>query len=257
MRCSGAEASRKRKSALAGLLALLVSVSAAAATVYRLSVTREGKTFHARAAMHIDATPGAVQAVMRALPGSKNASRYGLVAQLLHWLVALLVTLQFALGINAHGKPVSIERLVLLSRHKSVGLLLLLLVVVRLVWRLHSRPPALPKTLSAPLRAAARVSHGGMYGLLMAMPLVGWASSSAAGLTVSFFGLFPFPNLVAADKELSRAFIAAHIAMAWILLAVVVIHVGAALWHHFVLRDEVLVRMLPRFRAGVRNDFQS
>lgn len=178
-------------------------------------------------------------------------TRYGIVAQVLHWLIVALVMVQFVLGIRAHGLPVSLERLILLARHKSIGLSIFILVVLRLGWRLYSPPPPLPP---APLqsRAAAYLSHGLMYALLLVMPVVGWLYSSASNLTVSWFGWFPLPNLVAPDRRLAHGLLLAHESMAWVLLAVIVIHVCAALWHHIILRDDVLLRMLPFTQNGGR-----
>jgi len=171
--------------------------------------------------------------------------RYGIVAQLLHWVVVALVAIQFALGITAHNLPFSPTKLGVLAWHKSFGLLILGLIVLRLGWRLYSPPPTLPATMPSWQQYAARLSHGLFYVLLLTMPLVGWASSSAANLTVSVFGWFQLPNLTAPDKELAKTLVSTHIVMSWILLANIVLHASAALWHHLVNKDDVLRRMLP------------
>ncbi|MGH8371684.1 MAG: cytochrome b [Gammaproteobacteria bacterium] len=174
-----------------------------------------------------------------------TSARYGIVAQTLHWLIVILVLLQFLLGIKAHGLPVSLERLMLLARHKSIGITIFVLMLLRLAWRLYSPPPPLPVGDSPILNVAARVSHGLLYTLLLLMPLVGWLLSSASNLSVSWFGLVSLPNLVAPNHHLAHWLLLTHQSMAWLLLALVIGHTGAALWHHLILKDNVLLRMLP------------
>ncbi|MDE2460378.1 MAG: cytochrome b [Gammaproteobacteria bacterium] len=176
--------------------------------------------------------------------------RYGLIAQLFHWIIVVLVILQFVLGFTAHGLPISLERLILLARHKSIGITIFVLVVLRLAWRLYSQPPPLPPSSHPLSNTAARLSHALMYALLLAMPPVGWLLSSASHLTVAWFGLFSLPNLVGPDKRLANAMLLTHESMAWLLLATVSVHVLAALWHHFLLKDAVLLRMLPFTRRA-------
>ncbi len=186
-----------------------------------------------------------------AIPLRNTPERYGIVAQTLHWLIAALVTVQFVFGVKAASLPLSLERLILLARHKSLGLTLFALVILRLAWRMYSSPP--PQPSQAPFRTAARLSHGLLYALLLAMPVVGWLLSSASNLTVSWFGLFSLPNLVAPNRRLAHWMLLTHQTMAWLLLAVIVLHVGAAFWHHFILKDDVLTRMLPFTRRSQRS----
>jgi len=170
---------------------------------------------------------------------------YGAVARTLHWLVVALLIAQFTLGWMGADLPISLRRLVLLSRHKSLGATIFMVVILRLCWRLYSPPPALPADIPRWQRGAAHASHWLMYALLLAMPVVGWLSSSASNLTVSWWGLFNWPDLVAPDESLAHALKFVHKVMGWGLLAAVGIHVSAALWHHFARRDSVLSRMIP------------
>jgi len=186
------------------------------------------------------------------IPLANTPTRYGIVAQTFHWVIVALVVLQFVLGIHAHGLPISLERLILLARHKSIGFTIFGLVVLRLCWRLYSPPPPMPTVPQPLFRIAARLSHGLLYALLLSMPVVGWLLSSASNLTVSWFGLFSLPNLVRPDRQLAHWLLFTHQSMAWLLLAVVTLHIGAALWHHIILRDDVLLRMLPCIRGGDR-----
>ena len=185
------------------------------------------------------------------IPLRNTPECYGIVAQTLHWLIAALVIVQFVLGVKTAGLPLSLERLILLARHKSLGLTLFALVILRLAWRIYSPPP--PQPSQAPLRTAAQLSHGLLYALLLAMPIIGWLLSSASSLTVSWFGLFSLPNPVIPDRRLAHWMLLTHQTMAWLLLAVIILHIGAAFWHHFILKDNVLTRMLPFTRRGRRS----
>ncbi|MGH8280862.1 MAG: cytochrome b [Gammaproteobacteria bacterium] len=186
------------------------------------------------------------------VPLRNTRERYGLIAQLFHWVIVVLVIAQFALGFTAHGLPISLERLILLARHKSIGITIFVLVVLRLVWRFYSKPPALPPSPHRFFDTAAHLSHGLLYALLLAMPPVGWLLSSASHLTVAWFGWFSLPNLVGPDKRLAHGLLLTHESMAWLLLATITVHVLAALWHHFLLKDSVLLRMLPFTRRAPR-----
>lgn len=179
------------------------------------------------------------------IPWRNTAERYGAVSQFLHWTVVVLVILQFVLGFTAAGMPISLQRLILLVRHKSIGMTIFGLVLARLVWRGFSPAPSLPTAMPSLHKTAAHVSHVLLYALLICMPIVGWITSSASHLTVTWFGLFPFPELVGPDAHLAKLAKATHAAMAWMLLAVASLHALAALWHHFMLKDNVLRRMLP------------
>ena len=181
-----------------------------------------------------------------------TAERYGAVAQFFHWTIVALVIVQVTLGLMAQGLPIGMERLILLSRHKALGMTVFVLVLARLAWRLYSPAPPLPATLSPLLRRLARGTHALLYALLLAMPVMGWLSSSASNLTATWFGLFEFPNLVGPDPRLAAITKAIHAGMARLLLATVTLHVLAALWHHTVRRDDVLWRMLPFVRRPSR-----
>jgi len=175
--------------------------------------------------------------------------RWGAVAQLLHWLIVALIIVQFTLALMAdemHG----MQKLATLARHKSFGITILALAALRLAWRWLNPTPDLPPTLKPYERTLARVTHALLYVLLFAMPLSGWMMSSARGFPVSWFGFFQLPDLVPKNKALYEALLDTHGVLACVLVAVVVLHVAAALKHHFVLRDDVLRRMLPTSTSG-------
>ncbi|MGE5624070.1 MAG: cytochrome b [Bacillota bacterium] len=167
------------------------------------------------------------------------------MAQAFHWIIVVLVIGQFTLGFTAHPMPVSLLRLKLLTWHKSLGLTVFALAVLRLGWRLYSPPPALPQDISRAQHRLAQGGHALLYALLLTMPLVGWITSSASNLTVKWFFLVTLPNLVQPDPGLAAWTKDLHIAMSWLLLATVIGHVAAAFWHEWGRKDDVLRRMLP------------
>jgi len=170
---------------------------------------------------------------------------YGIISQVLHWLVAVLVLTQLALGLYAANLPVSIARLQWLSRHKSLGLTILALMVLRLAWRSMNRPPTLPASMPRWERRAATTTHWLLYSLLILAPLAGWLHASAAGLSANLFGLFQVPDLVPKNPELSDLLKLGHRICVALLALLLVGHIGAALRHAFIVRDGILQRMLP------------
>lgn len=166
----------------------------------------------------------------------------------LHWATLVLLVLAVGLIFVREGVEEKAVRGVLLNLHRSLGLTIALLAVARLVLRLRVRPlpPAAPMTL--PSRLAASSVHVVLYLLLFALPLLGWALSSANGKPVSFFGLATLPPLLEPDEDLGDAFEEYHEEAAWLLLGLVGVHAAAALHHHFVCRDNVLRAMLPTRR---------
>ncbi len=169
---------------------------------------------------------------------------YGIIAQAFHWLTAVLVLVQIGLGLYAASLPVSLARLIWLSRHKSLGVAILGLVLLRLAWRAFDRPPALPEQMPRWQRRAALADHWGLYVLLVLAPLAGWASASAAGLSVNWFGLFPVPDIVGKSPSLAQVFKVLHVGLVAALALLLVVHVGAAA-RHLLLRDGIAQRMLP------------
>jgi cytochrome b561 len=183
------------------------------------------------------------------MPVRNTTHRWGVVAQSLHWIIVALVIVQFTLALLADDLPPGVRKLALLARHKSFGLTILALVVLRLAWRAANPRPELPGTLKPYERVLARGTHGLFYVLLITMPLTGWMMSSARGFPVSWFGFFQLPDLVPRNRALYEALLTTHETLAWVLVAVVSLHVLAALKHHFMLKDDVLRRMLPFTRT--------
>lgn len=179
------------------------------------------------------------------MPSQDSPGRYGAVAQSIHWLIAALIATQFVLAIRADGLPIGAHKLALLARHKSFGMTVLMLAVLRLVWRLRHPPPGLPTGMTSVERVLAGTTHAAFYVLLFAMPLTGWLMSSAKSYSVSWFGLFTWPDLIRKNEAAFDLLRTTHHLLGDALFALAVLHILAALKHHFWNRDEVLARMLP------------
>jgi cytochrome b561 len=175
--------------------------------------------------------------------------RWGVIAQLFHWVIVALIIVQVTLAEMADDLPSGMRKLTLLARHKSFGITVLMLVILRLLWRSLNPHPPLPDNLKPYERQLANFTHGALYFLLFAIPLSGWTMSSARGFPVSWFGFFQLPDLVPKSRPLYEALVTTHVSLVCVLAAIVALHVLGALKHHFVHRDDVLKRMLPFTRT--------
>jgi cytochrome b561 len=174
----------------------------------------------------------------------KNSDHsWGLVARLLHWGMALLVLVQIGLGIAAVEWRLSPVKIDLFVWHKSLGVLLGILVLCRLMWRGVNPTPGLPSGMAPWQRRASRSSHILLYVCLLGLPLSGWVIQSASDVPFKIFWLFPLPDLVESSKAVADAGKRVHGFFMVMLLAVLIIHIAAALHHHWIKRDSVLVRM--------------
>lgn len=167
----------------------------------------------------------------------------------LHWLLALAIVGMAATGIYMVDLPVSPLRLKLYNWHKWAGVSFLALTVLRLLWRAAHRPPPLPTAVAQAMPGwkmrAYHATHQLMYGLFFAVPLLGWAYSSAAGFPIVWLGQIPLPDLVGSDKALAELIKPLHQLAALALLGLAGLHVAAALKHHWIDRDGLLARMWP------------
>lgn len=173
-----------------------------------------------------------------------TVATYTRVAVALHWAIAAVIFATFPLGLYMANLPVSPIKLRLYSYHKWIGVTIFLLVVARLAWRLAHSPPPLPLMPRWQV-AAAHASHTLLYVLTLAIPLTGWLFSSASGFQTVYLGLLPIPDLVGKSKAAAEVYKAAHQYLNFTMLAVVILHVAAALKHHLIDRDTVLSRILP------------
>ncbi len=177
---------------------------------------------------------------------AKNTEmQYGAVAQLFHWTIVVLIVIQFVLANKAGSLPLGPAKITVLAQHKSVGMTIFGLAILRLIWRWMNPIPPLPTNTPAWQRFGAHFSHWALYGLLFVIPLLGWMMSSARNFPVSWFGLFTFPNLVAPNRARYDFFHDAHELLAAVLFYLALFHIAAALKHHLIDRDNVLRRMLP------------
>jgi cytochrome b561 len=182
-----------------------------------------------------------------------SAARYGGVAQVLHWLIAVLIVVQFVLAklaeaagdARAAHPAAALEQLAWLARHKSVGLTIFALALVRLAWRWYSPPPPSPAAMPRWQVIVAKSTHFGFYALLLLLPMSGVVMSDAANFPVSYFGWFTLPNFVAPDDSLKRVMEQRHEMLFDALAVLAGLHILAAVKHHLVDRDDVLRGMLP------------
>jgi cytochrome b561 len=172
------------------------------------------------------------------------APGYTPVARFLHWLIAALVLFMLPLGIviaNEWGGP---AQTFLYNLHKSIGATLIPLVIIRLLYRLTHKPPPLPDDLH-PLQAfAAHATHWALYVLILAQPIVGYIMTSAYPAPVPFFGLLNLPAIWTENRALSTQLSAVHLYLGIAIVVVAGMHIGAALYHHFMRKDRILMRMI-------------
>ena len=183
------------------------------------------------------------QTTTRSLGNTANS--WGSVAKSFHWLLALLILCQLVLGKVAADFRLSPLKLDLFVWHKSIGITILLLVILRFAWRLGNPPPYAPAGIPAWETKLAHIGHSLLYVLMFAVPVTGWWISDTSRIPFKAYWLVPVPDLMTADKGMSELASNVHDVLTNMLLLVVLIHIAAALRHHFFVRNEVLIRMLP------------
>ncbi len=172
-----------------------------------------------------------------------TVDKFGIVSKTLHWLMAILIIAAWIVGYYMMALPDAYPaKFKLFDLHKSVGMVVLMLVIIRLSWRLYDGSPEFTGP-SRIFKIAANIVHYSLYTFMFIQPLSGWAMSSAAGYNPSFFGLFTFPSLVAKNSSSVETFVYIHNTSANILLVLFAMHVTGALVHHFIFKDNTLRRM--------------
>lgn len=182
-----------------------------------------------------------------------SSAHYNTVAKMLHWLMALLIVGMLVLGLvmttgnvlDGPGKAVALQM------HKSFGMIVLILSLFRLAWRWLKPPPPFPAQMPRWEKLAAHITHVILYVLMLVMPLVGWMMISTFPHNSLFFGLFPIPNVpflhdLPNKKDIREVLENIHWSLAWVIVTFVALHAGAALKHHFIERNDILLRMAPR-----------
>ena len=199
-------------------------------------------------------------------PPHQGIARYTMVAIILHWVIAVAIMLQLASGLwmveAIKGATYQALAYDTYQWHKSLGLTVLVLSLFRLVWRLAHKPPALPHGMKPLERRAAHITHLLFYGVMIGTPLTGWAMVSASpwDLPTIWFGLFEVPHIPwlyhvdqAAKEGVEAGFKLSHEIMGKLGLALLLLHIGAALKHQFVAKDHLMWRMVPRIRRVTIN----
>jgi len=179
---------------------------------------------------------------------ANTPQHYGIIAIVLHWAMAVLLIVLTVLGLYMVRLPdagYDTEKITLILVHKAIGMVALVFVLLRLVWRLCSDLPQLAAGLPQWQQVTARFVHLLFYALLFSLPFTGWVMSSAGGYPVSFFGWFNVPDITGLDEQLFVLSIVVHRWLAYALVVLLALHAGAALHHHWTLRDDTLRRMMP------------
>jgi cytochrome b561 len=179
---------------------------------------------------------------------TRAVAGYDPIAKTLHWLVFALLLAQYIVAFTMPDIGRGTVPGTLIDVHMSFGLTILAVVAVRWLWRIGHRVPLATADMPAWERPLARVTHVLLYVLLVVNPILGWMNASARDWTITAFGLFQLPHLVAARSPIGRQAGDVHVFLAWALLALVGLHVAAALYHYFSRRDRILQRMLPGAR---------
>jgi cytochrome b561 len=172
------------------------------------------------------------------------APAYTMAARVLHWLTALLILMMIPLGVVIANEWGGSLQESFYHLHRSLGALLILIVVARLIWRWMYPPLPLPDDIAAIQRFAAHVTHWGLYALLIMQPFCGWIATSAYRAPIPVFGLFNLPPIWPEDRPFSKQLFFVHSLIGFAIACLVAAHIGAALYHHFVRKDRVLMRMI-------------
>ena len=186
------------------------------------------------------------------MPLKSSENRWGGIAKTLHWLMAVGILGNGILALIMDGMPRGMSKLNTFAVHKSIGLTVLALLVLRVCWRLLDRKPA-DEPMPRWQRGVAHATHGVLYLLMLAIPLSGWLYNSAHGYPLQWFKWFNLPGLVEKNDALSDLAGETHEILFWVIVVVLVAHVGGALVHHVFERDNTLLRMLPFARLRSRN----
>lgn len=178
-----------------------------------------------------------------------GAQKFGPVAIFLHWAIAACIVLSVTFGLISGFADTAEVTQATLAIHQSVGVTIFALAAVRVAWRLTHPAPPLPPSTPKSQKIAAAVTHATLYVILFALPVTGYVGLAARGRPITIFGLFDLPNVIARSLKTSAAFQNVHNNLQYFLYGLLVLHIGAALYHQFVMKDGLLARMWPRKTA--------
>ena len=167
---------------------------------------------------------------------------YGIVSKFFHWVMAFFLFVNLAIGLYMTRIDESPIQILLINFHKSLGITLLILIILRMIWKfINIQPYSLLS--SKILNMMVKAFHYFFYIVLLTIPISGWTYSLALGYPVSFFGLFSLPNFISENKSLSEIILFIHNISAYILILLIIVHIFSAIYHHFVLKNQTLNRM--------------
>jgi cytochrome b561 len=181
-----------------------------------------------------------------------SVDRWGAISQAFHWIIVALIIVMAYLGLTMVDLPNAPYKIRLYTLHKSIGLTILVLVALRLLWRLYAGAPRELDTMPRWQARVAAATHWALYALLFAIPLSGWILNSSTGFPLRWFDLVNLPPIAAKGEALHAVAKTWHEALFWTLVAVALAHAAAAFYHHLIQRDATLARMLPRNWLPIR-----
>lgn len=180
------------------------------------------------------------------MPLKNTQEQWGSISKTLHWLVVALILTMAWLGLTMGDLPTGVDKVATYALHKSIGITILGLVIVRLLWRLYAGTPTPVAGTPRVLARVASLAHAGLYTLLLAMPISGWLLNSASGYPLQWFGLVNLPAIAGRELALRELTGDIHAWLFWALAMLAVLHAAAAFYHHLFVRDTTLARILPR-----------
>jgi cytochrome b561 len=180
------------------------------------------------------------------MPLKNTRDQWGSVSLALHWLVVILILAMAWIGLTMADLPNGPDKIATYALHKSIGISILALVLLRLCWRLYAGAPEAVAGTPHWQERIASLTHWALYALLLAMPLSGWVVNSSAGFPLQWFGLLNLPAIAGKDHDLHELAEEIHELLFWIMVTLAMAHAAAAFYHHLFQRDATLARMLPK-----------
>lgn len=175
---------------------------------------------------------------------------FGSITKIIHWLLFFLITAQFLLIWQYKAVSDTVEKSQYMLLHKSVGVTILFLTIIFIIWKLNNVKPVPSMIQPHWQHSLAKIVHQLLLILLIVMPLTGYSLSCAAGKVINYFNIFKLPCFLAANSKLAKLFDLIHQNLGFFILALAIVHILAALYHHFILKDQILKRMLPFFKSN-------